>query len=100
VTLASAFRRGIDAIYQTAGVAATYTDRAGAQSSVTVIVEHSLGQYGEQAEVLRANAAISVRVSEVASRPRKGDTFVAGGTAYTVADVQSSNELEHVALVT
>jgi len=99
MSLADAFRKGVDAIYAKAGVSATYTDRAGATSSVVVIIEHSLGQYGDQAEVVGASAVITVRTSDMASRPRKGDTFAVGATTYTVADVQGSDDLEHTALV-
>ena len=99
MSLNDEFRDGIDDIYAVAGVLSTYTDGDGSALSLTVIVDHNLQQYGDSAEVQRATAALSVRVSEVALPPRKNETFLINSTTYTVDSVISSDDLEHTVLV-
>jgi len=99
MSLADAFQRGVDAVYKTGGVAATYIDKDGNSSAVTVIVVYDLNTYGDQAEVQKATATVSVRVSEVPAPPRRGEQFTVGAKTYRVVSVQTSDELEHTALV-
>lgn len=91
-----ALARGLARVYDSAGVAATYTDRNGAQSPCTVLVARNLEEYGQTAQVGVMTAVLSVRRSEVPDAPRKGERFTEqGGTVWTVASLQSSDELEH-----
>jgi hypothetical protein len=99
VTLANAFIDGINRIYSTCGVAATHTDRDDTESSVTVIVDYDLSNYGDTAEVAQATATLSVRTSELSDIPRRGDTFVVGSRTFVVGGSLQSDELEHTVLV-
>ena len=99
MTLNSQWLRGINALYDRAGVSATYTDRDDATSSVTVIVDYDLSNYGDVAEVSQATAALSVRVSEVTEIPRRGETFAVSGSTLVVSTALQSDELEHTVLV-
>lgn len=99
MSLADAFRAGINSLYAAAGVPATYINQSGTSTSVTAIVLFDLSSYGESVEVQQATATVSVRVSEVAQAPRRGERFVVGSTTYRVISVQSSDELEHTSLV-
>ena len=80
--------------------AATYTDRNSVQTPCTVLVEHDLTRYGEAAQVNVKTAVISVRVSEVAEAPRRGDSFaIAAGATYKVDSLQLSDGVEHKVFV-
>ena len=96
--LSDAFARGLADIYAY-GVPATHTDKDDVETSATVLVDYDLSTYGDTAEVSQATATISVRVSELALAPRRGDTFVVGAKTFIVSLTQSSDELEHVAMV-
>lgn len=93
--------RMIDRVYATMGDGATYTPRSGAPVPCTVLVETDLSQYGQAAAVNVATAVISVRVSEVADAPRRGDTFAMtiGGKVYKVDSLQGTDALEHKVFV-
>jgi hypothetical protein len=99
VTLADAFRRGVNAHYDIGGVDATYTDRAGNTTTCRVIVDYDLSQYGDTFEVSKSVATVGVRVSEVAYPPRQGDQFVVGADTFVVDNTTRSDELEHTVLV-
>lgn len=99
MTLANEFVRAIDRLFSTMGVSATYTDRAGAETSCTVIVDYDLSQYGDAFEVSKSVATVAVRKSEVTFSPRQGDTFLVGSTTFVVDTTTQSDELEHVSLV-
>jgi hypothetical protein len=99
VTLADAFLDGINRIYLTGGVPAIYTDRDDHESSVTVIVDYDLSNYGDTAEVAQATATVSVRTSEIENMPRRGDTFLVDGKTLVVGGSLQSDELEHTVLV-
>lgn len=99
MTLANAFLDGINRIYATGGVAATYTDRNDAETQATVLIDYDLSNYGDVAEIAQATATVSVRASEVAQLPRRGDTFNVGGTVFVVGGSLQSDELEHSVLV-
>ena len=99
MTLASEFLDSVDAIYGVVGVPATFTDRDSSATAVTAIIEYDLQQYGGVAEIAGKTATISVRVSELALPPRRGETYTIGSTVYTVDSILLSDELEHRALV-
>ena len=90
---------GIDEVYSLAGVTATYTDRDSATQSVTALVEYDLQQWGTVAEIAGKTAVVSVRVSEMAYPPRRGESYTIGATVYRVDSILLSDELEHRALV-
>jgi len=93
-----AVRRGLNKIYDAAGVTATFTDRDANESTVTVLVEYNLGVYGEVADVSGMTAAISARKTDMAFSPRRGETYTVNGTVYTVDSVITETELEHTAI--
>jgi len=96
----NALSRGLGRVYDAAGDAATYTDRNSVQTPCTVLVEQDLSRYGESAQVNVRTAVLSVRVSEVANAPRRGDTFaIAGGATYKVDSLQGSDGVEHKVFV-
>ena len=99
MTLESDFLDSVNAIYEVAGVCATFTDRDSATTEVTAIVEYDLQQYGQVAEIAGKTATVSVRVSELALPPRRGETYTVGSTVYVVDSILLSDELEHRALV-
>ncbi len=66
-----------------------------------VIVSHDLTQWGDVIQVQNNMAMLSVRKSEIADRPRRGDIFtLATGQEFTVERVMRSDEYEHRVLVT
>lgn len=89
----------IDDIYDTFAVAATYTSKTASQFSVQAIIEFNLAQYGDTADISGMTAAISVRRSEIAAPPLRGETFFINGTLYTVDSPLSADEMEHTVLV-
>lgn len=93
------FQSAIDEVYAALGVSATYTDRDGATQCVTAIIEHDLQQFGNVADISAATAVISVRVSQMAEKPRRTETYTIDGTVYTVDSIPYADELEHRALV-
>lgn len=99
MTLQSEFLASIDALYDAMGVETTYTDRDGATQSVSAIVEHDLQTFGNVADIAGKTAVISVRVSDMAEKPRRGETYTVGATVYTVDSIPYADELEHRALV-
>lgn len=99
MTLANAFVAGINKIYAKAGVSATYTPSGGESVTYTVIITHDLSLYGDTAEVQQATASVSIRASDLAAPPRRGDTFTIGGETYRVSAAVTSDELEHTVLV-
>ena len=98
---ASALSRATDRVYAGFGEAATYTDRNGAQTPCTVLVESDLTRYGETAQVNIKTAVLSVRLTDVAAAPRRGERFTltGAGTVYTVDSLQASDALEHKVFV-
>jgi hypothetical protein len=94
------FQAAVDEVYATLGVEATYTDRDGATQCLTAIIEHDLQQFGNVADIAGKTAVVSVRVSELAERPRRGETYTVGTTVYTVDSIPYADDLEHRALVT
>lgn len=96
----TALARATDRVYQSAGKAATYTDRNGATTACTVLEEQDLARYGETAQVNIKTAVLSVRLTDVASAPRRGETFaLTGGTTYRVDSLQATDALEHKVFV-
>jgi hypothetical protein len=89
----------MDEVYSALGVEAIYTDRNGATQCITAIIEHDLQQFGNVADISGKTAVVSVRVSEMADKPRRGDTYTVGDTVYTVDSIPYADELEHRALV-
>lgn len=65
----------IDSDYSFFGVSATYTPDGGSPASVTVVITEDFDS-GEESGLIRHEAEISVRISEVAARPGYRDTFV------------------------
>lgn len=99
MTFQSDIDAGADEIYTIAGVSATYTDRDSATQSVTALVEYDLQQWGDVAEIAGKTAVVSVRVSEMANPPRRGESYTIGGTVYVVDSILLSDDIEHRALV-
>ena len=97
---ASALSRATDRVYAGFGEAATYTDRNGAHTPCTVLVEQDLTRYGETAQVNIKTAVLSVRLTHLAAAPRRGERFtLTAGTVYTVDSLQASDTLEHKVFV-
>lgn len=87
MSMQAAFAKLTDRVYARLGEAATYAQKAPgtATASVTVLVERNLTQYGSLIQMQDRAAVISVRVSELAQCPRRGDTItLTGGTVYGV----------------
>lgn len=99
MTFQSDLNTGIDEVYALAAIAATYTDRDSATTAVTALVEYDLQQWGNVAEIAGKTAVVSVRVSEMAYPPRRGETYTIDGTVYVVDSILRADELEHAALV-
>lgn len=98
--LTAALSRATDRVYAAYGDAASYTDRNGAVTPCTVLVEQDLTRYGETAQVNVKTAVISVRLAELAAAPRRAETFaLTGGATYTVDSLQSTDALEHKVFV-
>lgn len=100
MTWAQEVAAGQNSIYSIAGVAATFTDRDGAETSLTVVVEHDLSEYGATLEVSGSYAIISARKSELQYAPRRGETYAIAGTTYTVDSILREDEIEHTVLAT
>ena len=98
---ASALLRATDRVYTGFGEAATHTDRNGAHTPCTVLVETDLTRYGETAQVNIKTAVLSVRLTHLAAAPRAGEVFTitASGKAYRVDSLQSTDALEHKVFV-
>lgn len=94
-----AISRATDRVYARAGVAARYQDRDGFWTDCTVLLERELSRYGEVAQVQARTAVISVRVSELAEAPRKGESFTVGDGVFRVDALLRSDELEHKVVV-
>lgn len=104
MTLASDFSAVTDDLYEYAGIECIYTDRNGDTTTVTAIIDYSLQEYGTVADVSGKIAVISVRISELADRPRRGETYTiypnqSNEATYTVDSIVRADELEHAALV-
>lgn len=93
----TAFIDGLGSIYELMGESCVYRDKQGWNTSCSVMVERDLSQYGDAANVQGVTAVISVRKSEVAERPRRGETFelADGCTIFTVESVAVSDDFEH-----
>lgn len=91
--------RGVDRIYARFGEPATFTDKQGASTAVTVTVERNLAQYGQTAAVQGKSIVVGVRVSELEDKPRRDETFeLASGELLTVSALLSSDGIEHKAV--
>lgn len=91
--------RGVGRVYARFGEPALHTDQQGISRPVTVLVERSLAQYGQVAAVQGKSVVLNVRVSELPTRPRRGDLFtLASGETLTVDSVLSSDGIEHKAV--
>lgn len=99
MTLASDMLTGADSLYGALASPAVHVDRSGAKTSVSAILVHDLQQYGEVADITGKTAAVSVRVSDLAFPPRRGEQYIIGGKTYTVDSLVSADELEHTVLV-
>jgi hypothetical protein len=98
--MTSVFASAADAIYRTLGVPAVYESTEDGESTVRVIVSHDLTQWGDVISVQNNMAMVSVRRSEIADRPRRGDTFTLEvSRVYLVERVMRSDDLEHRCLV-
>lgn len=93
----TALTRATGRLYATAGQAATYTDRNGAQTPCAVLVERNLTQYGDAALINARTAVIGVQVSDVPAAPRRGERFTLTetGQVLVVDSLQVTDELEH-----
>jgi len=65
----------IDSDFTFFGVSATYTPDGGSPASVTVVITENFDSE-EESGLVRHEAEISVRISDVAARPDYRDTFV------------------------
>lgn len=99
MTLADDLAEGIEFLYEYASVPAVYEDRDGKKTTVSVLIDYELQQYGTVADVSGMTAVISARMTELPSRPRRGDTYTVNSKVYVVDSLLRADELEHVALV-
>ena len=97
--LTSAFARAADRVYSRLGEAAVYAQKPPGTitKSVTVMVERNLTQYGTTISIQERTAVLSVRSSDIALAPRRGDTFtLTGGTIFAVeSQLTSDTSIEH-----
>ena len=97
--LVSAFARAADRVYARLGEAAVYAQKppGTVTKSVTVMVERNLTQYGTTISIQERTAVVSVRSSDLALAPRRGDTFtLAAGTIFSVeSQLTSDTSIEH-----
>ena len=91
------FANMVNHIYGSLGRAAQYQERNVAEPiNCRVIVSYDLTQWGDVVQVQNDMAMVSVRRSEIVSRPRRGDLFLlATGREYEVERVMVSDEYEH-----
>jgi hypothetical protein len=87
-----------DAMYELFGVSCAYTGQDAAVT-VTAIIEHDLAQYGDVFDVSGMTATVSVRISEKADIPRRGDKYTIGGKVYVIDSPVRADTVEHVMLV-
>ncbi len=99
MSFTSAISRATDRVYAVAGVAARYQDRDGFVTDCTVLLERDLSRYGEVAQVQARTAVLSVRVSELAEAPRKGELFTVGDVELRVDALLRTDEIEHKVVV-
>lgn len=85
-------------MYSLFGVSCDYAGRD-TDKTVTAIIEHDIAQYGDVIDISGMVATISVRVSEMAYPPRRGDTYTIAGKTYVVDSPVRADEIEHVMLV-
>lgn len=98
-SFASIVAGGVNRVYARFGEPATYTDKQGNPLPVTVVVERNLAQYGQVAAVQGKSIVINVRLSELATPPRRTETFtLVSGEVLTVDSVMSSDGIEHKAV--
>jgi hypothetical protein len=62
------------AVFTTFGQAAIHT-RGSVETPCTVVVDYNLIQFGDQINVSNASAIVTVRQSEIADKPRRGDKY-------------------------
>lgn len=62
------------AVFGTFGQPAIFT-RGSVETPCTVVVNYNLTQFGDTINVSNASAIVTVRVSEVADKPRRGDKY-------------------------
>lgn len=90
---------GINAHFDSFGQSATHTATDDTTTAVTAIISHDLDPYGpDVASVSVGSVAISVRRSDVATPPRKGETYKVGNTTYYVDSIIAADEIEYTAL--
>jgi hypothetical protein len=90
---------GLDEIYAVTGVAATFTDRSDVDTAVTAIVSHELEPYGpDVGSTTAGTVAVSVRKSDLARSPIKGESYTVGAKTYYVDSVLAEDDLEHTVL--
>ena len=98
-TLTSAFAKAADRVYSRLGEAAVYAQKppGTVTKSVTVMVERNLTHYGATIQIQERTAVVSVRSSDIALAPRRGDTFtLATGTVFAVeSQLTSDTSIEH-----
>jgi hypothetical protein len=94
---AAAMSRGIDRLYGRVGEPARYTRTDTSVVDCTVIPSRDLERYGVVAEVNAPVVILSVRVSELPDRPRRGEKveLTDTGIAYHVSEVITSDRFEH-----
>lgn len=100
---ATALSRATNRAYALFGEAAHFSARDEAARACTVLLDHSVAQYGDTAQVTAKTVVVALRTSEVPDLPRKGDVIdiTAGqfaGRSLVVASVVSSDEYEHKVL--
>ena len=62
------------AVFSTFGQPAVHT-RGSVNTPCRIIVDYNLIQFGDQINVSNASAIVTVRTSEVADKPRRGDRY-------------------------
>lgn len=97
MTFATAMGRGIDRLYERVGEPARYTFLDATTIDCTVMPTRDLERYGVVAEVNAPIVIMSVRVSEIPTRPRRGEKVSLADTdvEYHVSEVLTSDRFEH-----
>lgn len=100
MTMEQAWGAAIDSLYAVHGVAGVHVDGDENETSIKLIPEYDLDRYGGALEVSGRFVVVSVRKSQLALSPLRGDKYKFNGVTYTVDTVLREDEIEHSALAT
>ena len=89
----------IDPGYAVFGQDAIYTDRDLNDKPCRIVLSFDLAKWGDAITVTSYQAMVNVRRSEIAGRPRRGETFTtAMGQVFAVEQVLTATEYEYMVL--